>query len=242
MEIKTSFSKSAPQPGKHFRNRSITSLDISNLLLVQRPRAPFPRDSIANTLLRTGHCHISASQSESSFGREIVQLPFKYHIVVVFNKLSSWGKSLRKRNRLSVVAPQIYRFLESSGRLNEGGEFLFYFYAIKDGHVYSHHKDLFRTTHFRFYRNAISETNTYELEPMLCKVKANELVSRDELADRLAAIGYERNRGSQGADFHYVLSVEVENAAVVPLSLACGLVDGQNSNDAFSPHSPKLVG
>lgn len=132
MEIKTSFSKSAPQPGKHFRNRSITSLDISNLLLVQRPRAPFPRDSIANTLLRTGHCHISASQSESSFGREIVQLPFKYHIVVVFNKLSSWGKSLRKRNRLSVVAPQIYRFLESSGRLNEGGEFLFYFDAIKD--------------------------------------------------------------------------------------------------------------
>lgn len=98
---------------------------------------------------------------------------------MVFNKLSSWGKSLRKRNRLSVVAPQIYRFLESSGRLNEGGEFLFYFYAIKDGHVYSHHKDLFRTTHFRFYRNAISETNTYELEPMLCKVKANELVSRD---------------------------------------------------------------
>ena len=147
---------------------------------------------------------------------------------MVFNKLSSWGKSLRKRNRLSVVAPQIYRFLESSGRLNEGGEFLFYFYAIKDGHVYSHHKDLFRTTHFRFYRNAISETNTYELEPMLCKVKA--------------AIGYERNRGSQGADFHYVLSVEVENAAVVPLSLACGLVDGQNGNDAFSPHSPKLVG
>lgn len=135
-----------------------------------------------------------------------------------------------------------YRFLESSGRLNEGGEFLFYFYAIKDGHVYSHHKDLFRTTHFRFYRNAISETNAYELEPVLCKVKANELVSRDELADRLAAIGYERNRGSQGADFYYVLSVEVENAAVVPLSLARGLVDGQNGNDAFSPHSPKLVG
>ena len=135
-----------------------------------------------------------------------------------------------------------YHFLERSGRLNEGSEFLFYFYAIKDGHVYSHHKDLFRTTWFRFYRNAISKTGTYELEPVLCRVEANELVSRDELADRLEDIGYERSRDSQGADFYYVLTVRVENVDIEPLSLSRSLVDGQNGNDAFSPHSPKLVG
>ena len=135
-----------------------------------------------------------------------------------------------------------YRFLESSGRLNEGGEFPFYFYAIKEGHVYSHHKDLFRTTRFRFYRNAISETGIYELEPVLCRVTSNELVSKDVLADRLAGLGYVRDREKQGADYYYVLTMQVEHDAIEPLSLACSEVDGQNGNDAFSPHSPKLVG
>jgi hypothetical protein len=77
---------------------------------------------------------------------------------------------------------------------------------------------------------------------VLCRVEANELVSRDELADRLADIGYERSRDSQGADFYYVLTVRVEDAGIEPLSLSRSLVDGQNGNDAFSPHSPKLVG
>lgn len=135
-----------------------------------------------------------------------------------------------------------YRFLQGSGRLNTGGEFLFYFYAIKEGHVYSHHKDLFRTNWFRFYRNAISETGTYELEPVLCRVTSNELMSKDELANRLASLGYVRDRGQQGADFYYVLYLQVEDDSVEPLSLARGDVDGQNGNNAFSPHSPKLVG
>lgn len=134
-----------------------------------------------------------------------------------------------------------YRFLKNSGRLNEGGEFLFYFYAIEDGHVYSHHKDLFRTIWFRFYRNVISETGTYELEPVLCRITSNELVSKDELADRLAGLGYVRDRGKQGADYYYVLTMQVEDDAVEPLSLACSEVDRQYGNDAFSPHSPKLV-
>ena len=135
-----------------------------------------------------------------------------------------------------------YHFLESSGRLRKGGRFLFYFYAIKDGHVYSHHKDLFRTSWFRFYRNAISQTNTYEIEPVACRITSNELVSRDELADRLADLGYVRDRGNQGADFYYVLSVRVEDDAAEPLSLGRRAVDEQNGNDAFSPHSPKIVG
>lgn len=134
-----------------------------------------------------------------------------------------------------------YHFLKSSGRLSVGGTFLFYFYAIKDGHVYSHHKDIFRTTWFRFYRNAMRETNTYELEPVLCQVTSNELVSKDELVNRLADLGYERERDKQGADFYYVLTLQVEDDAVSPLSLACSSVDGQNGNDAFSSHSPKLV-
>ena len=95
---------------------------------------------------------------------------------------------------------------------------------------------------FRFYRNTINETDTYELEPVLCRVVSNELVSKGELADRLASIGYVRDRGKQGADFYNVLTMQVEDNAVEPLSLACSEVDGQNGNNAYSPHSPKLVG
>ena len=134
-----------------------------------------------------------------------------------------------------------YHFLKNSGRLNCGCTFPFYFYAIKDGYVYSHHKDLFRTAQFRFYKNAISETGTYELEPILCQITSNELTSKSDLAKRLSELGYERNSSSQGADFYYVLNMQVIDDSAEPLSLACSTVDSQNGNDAFSPHSPKLV-
>ena len=33
--------------------------------------------------------------------------PLKHQVIVVLNELSSWGESLRKRNRIYVVASQI---------------------------------------------------------------------------------------------------------------------------------------
>ena len=57
-----------------------------------------------------------------------------------------------------------YYFLKKNGFLHTGSEFFFYFYAIKGKDVYSHHKDIFRATHFRFYINQIHKSNTYMLE------------------------------------------------------------------------------
>ena len=82
------------------------------------------------------------------------------------------------------------------------------------------------------------------LKELKAKLGNDKKVARavDELADRLADLGYVRDRGNQGADFYYVLSVRVEDDAAEPLSLGRRAVDEQNGNDAFSPHSPKIVG
>ena len=104
-----------------------------------------------------------------------------------------------------------YHFLNENGLLHVGGVFYFYFYAIKRSDVYSHHKDVFRMAYFRFYKNKIRETNTYRMEPILCKVLSNELISRSTLVSRLCDLGFDTSEEIHHADFYYVLKVSVEN-------------------------------
>ena len=134
-----------------------------------------------------------------------------------------------------------YHFLKEKGLLYKGAEFWFYFYAIKGNDVYSHHKDVFRAKFFMFYKNNIRETNSYQLEPTLCKIVSNELISKAELVSRLRKIGYETNESSHNADFYYVLKVTVENEAFSANELQLTHVNSQNGNDTFSPHSPKVL-
>lgn len=134
-----------------------------------------------------------------------------------------------------------YNFLREKGFLQKGAEFLFYFYAIKGRDVYSHHKDIFRTKYFRFYKNNIHETDSYQLEPVLCKIDSNELISKAELVARLCKYGYETSEAKHHADFYYVLKVTVENESFSKDELRISDVNAQNGNDTFSPHSPKVL-
>ena len=134
-----------------------------------------------------------------------------------------------------------YYFLKENGYLQNGAEFLFYFYAIKGRDVYSHHKDIFRTKYFRFYKNNIRETNSYQLEPVLCKIDSYELISKADLVARLCKYGYETSEAKHSADFYYVLKVTVENESFSKDEIRISEVNSQNSNDTFSPHSPKVV-
>lgn len=90
-----------------------------------------------------------------------------------------------------------YYFLKENGFLHTGSEFLFYFYAIKGKDVYSHHKDIFRSTHFRFYINQIHETNTYMLEPAVCRIVSNELISKSELVNNLRNMGFDTDEDNR---------------------------------------------
>lgn len=142
---------------------------------------------------------------------------------------------------MGYIRADYYDFLKENGFLHTGSEFLFYFYAIKDKDVYSHHKDIFRATHFRFYINQIRETNTYMLEPAVCKIVSNELISKSELVNNLRNMGFDTDEESHYADFYYVLKVKVEAENYQREEFKITVVNSQNGNDTFSPHSPKVM-
>lgn len=134
-----------------------------------------------------------------------------------------------------------YFHLKENKLLEKDGEFLFYFYAIKGTNVYSHHKDVFKATDFRFYKNQIRKTNSYELEPVFCKILSNELVSKSELVERLKCQGYDTDEAKHHADFYYVLRVKVVDENYPCEERKISDINAQNGNDTFSPHSPKVV-
>ena len=137
-------------------------------------------------------------------------------------------------------ADDYYWVLKNNGYLNIGKEFLFYFYAIKGKNVYSHHKEVFRVPYFRFYKNDIQKTRSYEIEPYLCRILSNELLSREALTDKLNALGIQSGN-KHNSDFYYVLTLRVENDTCPLCVISRRDVDAQNGNDTFSPHSPKII-
>lgn len=136
---------------------------------------------------------------------------------------------------------EYYYYLKENNLLKKDAEFLFYFYAIKDKNVYSHHKDVFKATYFRFYKNQITENNSYVLEPVLGRIETNELISRAELVERLRSKGYETDETRHHAEYYYVLLVRVIDDTCLCEELNVFDINAQNGNDTFSPHSPKVI-
>ena len=134
-----------------------------------------------------------------------------------------------------------YSALKRNGLFRKGSEILFYFYAIKNQDVYNHHKDVFRTSFFRFYRNRIEETDSYILEPFLFRIISNELISKAELVEKLRKQGYLTSEEKHHADFYYVLTVRVENDLGHVDEIKLSDVNRQSGNDIVSLYSPKVV-
>ena len=133
-----------------------------------------------------------------------------------------------------------YYSLVENNLLFTGAEFLFYFYAIKDSYVYSHHPDIFKTKRFCFYKNSIMDTKKYILEQTICEIESNELISKKELVERLNVQGYKTNERNHHADFYYVLKVKVIGNMCNLKEIVVDEISLQNGNDAYSPHSPKI--
>lgn len=98
-----------------------------------------------------------------------------------------------------------------------------------------------KVTHFRFYINQIHKSNTYMLEPIVCKIISNELISKSELVNSLRNMGFETDENSHYADFYYVLKVKVEIENYRRKEIKITEVNNQNGNDTFSPYSPKVM-
>lgn len=133
-----------------------------------------------------------------------------------------------------------YYSLVENNLLFTGAEFLFYFYAIKDSYVYSHHPDIFKTKRFCFYKNSIMDTKKYILEQTICEIESNELISKKELVERLNMQGYKTNERNHHADFYYILKVKVIGNMCDLKEIGVDEISLQNGNDDYSPHSPKI--
>ncbi len=138
------------------------------------------------------------------------------------------------------LKPDYYETLCSADLLSAGKTIVFYYYAIKGEAVYSHHEDIGKAKHFRFYLNEINNTGTYEIEPINGIIISRELVSKKQLEEILTEFGC--NDGEDRfADFYYVLKVEINNCNGSRISCKVSDLNGVNGNDTFSPHSPKVV-
>lgn len=141
---------------------------------------------------------------------------------------------------IGYLRPDYHEILNNAGLLDSGKIFVFYYYAIKGESVYSHHEDIGKAKYFRFYQNEISDTGTYEIEPVEGIIRFRELVSKKQLDEILTESGC--NDGEErSADFYYTLKVEVISCNESKISCKTGNLNGINGNDTFSPHSPKVV-
>ena len=158
------------------------------------------------------------------------------------NSNESVSKKLCVIGYIRADSPEDYYFsLEKNNLLNKGSEFYFYYYAIKDDTVYSHHKDIAKAGLFRFYKNNINDSGTYDLGSILCEVVSLDLMSKDTLVKKLNKQGYSTSVKNHHADFYYVMRLKVIDDSL-PLELkSIKDINYINGNDSFSPHSPKVI-
>jgi conserved hypothetical protein len=164
------------------------------------------------------------------------------------NNYSNNNLNERLSEKLCVIGyiradnPEDYYFsLEKNNLLNKGKEFYFYYYAIKGDTVYSHHKDIAKAGRFRFYKNNINDSGTYDLEPVLCEILSADLMSKHTLVDKLNKQGYSTSDKNHHADFYYVMKLKVIEDSLPLESKSVKAINHINGNDSFSPHSPKVI-
>lgn len=98
----------------------------------------------------------------------------------------------------------------------------------------------FKAKYIRFYKNDISTTGTYEIEPLKGIIKSRELVSKKQLYELLTEVG--SNDGKErSVDFYYVLKLEIVSSTKPKISCKNSDLNGVNGNDTFSRHSPKVM-
>lgn len=120
-----------------------------------------------------------------------------------------------------------------------GKEFYFYFHAIKDGQVYTLHKE---TCFAKYLRLTLTDAKQAEiicgkpfehLEPWRAEVLSTELVSKQKLQDVLKEYPY---KTEFQADYYYLVKAKIDSlysGGIVALST--------EENSTISPYSPKIV-
>lgn len=125
----------------------------------------------------------------------------------------------------------------NSLNLQVGKEFYFYYYAINNGFVYTHHKDSTRAKYFRFYSNDITQANgevKYELSEWKSEIISTQLVSRESLEEEL------HDGKEHKADFYFLCKMKVDEQCSGQ-TLTLQQINAFPGNDSLTPHTPKVV-
>ena len=138
-------------------------------------------------------------------------------------KTSKTNTSTLNPNLLLVgyVRDSYYKYLQDKGiiSLNSaksiGNDFYFYFHAIKDGKVFTLHKEtsiakylvLTRTS---FYQAEIIDGKHFvKLEPFVSEILSSELVSKETLIERLKEnCGFESDT-KHSAEYYYIVHAKI---------------------------------
>ena len=148
---------------------------------------------------------------------------------------------------IGFVKEDYYEYLKVEGFLPrdsnyipyKGKTFKFYFRAIKDGKVYTLHKETTKAKYLRFTLKRfadikIKEGHEFEeLEPWKSKIISIKLVSQEQLIKEL---GNYSNGHTFHADYYYIVEAEFlysYDGGIVAIST--------EENEIISPYSPKII-
>ena len=148
---------------------------------------------------------------------------------------------------IGFVKEDYYEYLKAEGFLPRDSNYIpykgkkikFYFRAIKDGKVYTLHKETTKAKYLRFTLKRlvdikIKEGQEFEeLEPWNSKIISTRLVSKEELKTELG--NYSKGHTFH-ADYYYLVEAEFLNVYEGGIVAIC-----TNENEIISPYSPKIV-
>lgn len=155
---------------------------------------------------------------------------------------------------IGFVRNEYFSFLQENGHLptsledfksKKDFEFYFYFYAIKNGKVYTIHKETTKAKYLRITTTDLKDCKVefgykfQHLEPWEAEVETIELVSKESLKKKLNELYGESSfvlEKSFNADFYYLAKAKVTSYSEI------GIIDiNAEENDDISVYSPKVI-
>lgn len=155
---------------------------------------------------------------------------------------------------IGFIRNEYLSFLQKSGHIptsledfksNKPFEFYFYFYAIKNGKVYTIHKETNKAKYLRVTTTDVKDCKVelgykfQHLEPWEAEVESIELVSQESLKKKLDELYGENTFKPQkgfNADFYYLAKTKVIKYSEIGI-----VAINVGENDAISVYSPKVI-
>lgn len=131
-----------------------------------------------------------------------------------------------------------YQFLSQNGLISKGKQAFYFYRAIKNGVVFTHHKDLSRAKKMFFYS---IENDEFKILPIQTSILSTELLSSSSLMSKMNKIGYKMQDSDLDADFYYLLQLEIiENSfnSNVNLNLQIDFIE---QNSYLPSDSPRVL-